>query len=158
MVAGRIGPLSGLIPNILAYREAYRAAGHPGRGGVYLRVPVYVAETEARARDEPEASIMGFYRALGARIEASADQAGVRAVERRAEHGRGLQSISYEDALRDKLVVGTPGRVIERLQELHDELGFDGILAELNCGGGLPTARVMNSLRMLCEEVMPLFR
>jgi alkanesulfonate monooxygenase SsuD/methylene tetrahydromethanopterin reductase-like flavin-dependent oxidoreductase (luciferase family) len=158
MVAGRVGPLKGLVPNIRAYREAYRTAGHDGRGAVYLRIPVYVAETERLAREEPEASIMAFYRALGARIEASAQSEGARAVERRAERGRGLQTITYEDALSDKLVVGTPARVVERLHELREVLDFDGILAELNCGGGMPAARVMNSLRMLCEEVLPRFR
>jgi alkanesulfonate monooxygenase SsuD/methylene tetrahydromethanopterin reductase-like flavin-dependent oxidoreductase (luciferase family) len=106
MVAGRVGPLADLIPNIRAYRDAYRSAGHAGRGEVYLRIPVYVAETDARARDEPEASVMAFYRNLGARIEASAEHDGVRAVERRAERGRGLQTITYDEALRDKLVVG----------------------------------------------------
>ena len=158
MVAGRIGPLKDLIPNIATYREAWRAAGHVGRGEVYLRIPVYIAETDARAREEPEDSIMTFYRLLGARIEASADASGVRAVERRAERGRGLQTITYEEALRDKLVVGSPARVVERLIQLREELGFDGILAELNCGGLIPPARVMNSLRMLCEEVLPRFR
>jgi alkanesulfonate monooxygenase SsuD/methylene tetrahydromethanopterin reductase-like flavin-dependent oxidoreductase (luciferase family) len=157
-VAGRAGSLKDLIPNILAYREAYRAAGHPGRGEVYLRIPVYVAETETRARAEPEESVMGFYRVLGARIEASADQAGARAVERRSERGRGLQTITYEEVLRDKIVVGTPDGVVDRLHQLREEIGFDGILAELNCGGGLPPARVMNSLRMLCEQVLPRFR
>ena len=44
------------------------AAGHPGEGQVFLRVPVYVAETEARARAEPEESIMHFYRYLGAQL------------------------------------------------------------------------------------------
>ncbi len=158
MVAGRIGPLKDLVPNIAAYRDAYAAAGHPGRGQVFLRIPVYVAETDARAREEPEASIMAFYRALGSRIAASADQAGARAIERRAERGLGLQTITYEDALRDKLVVGTPERVIDRLRQLRDELGFDGILAELNCGGGIPHQRVMNSLHMFCDQVMPHFK
>ena len=158
MVAGRAGALKDLIPNIQAYRDAYRAAGHPGRGEVYLRIPIYVAETEARAREEPEASVMGFYRVLGARIEASAEQTGARAVERRAERGRGLQTITYEEVLRDKIVVGTPGGVVDRLHQLREEIGFDGILAELNCGGGLPATRAMNSLRMLCEEVLPRFR
>jgi alkanesulfonate monooxygenase SsuD/methylene tetrahydromethanopterin reductase-like flavin-dependent oxidoreductase (luciferase family) len=158
MVAVRAGSLSDLVPSIRAYRDAWREAGHPGRGPVYLRIPVYVAETETRARDEPEASIMGFYRVLGSRIAASANDAGMRAIERRAERGLGLQTVTYEEALRTKLVVGSPERVVDRLHQLRDELGLDGILAELNCGGGLPAARVMNSLRLLCEEVLPRFR
>jgi hypothetical protein len=46
-VAVRLGTIEELGPNIAAYREAYRAAGHAGQGQVYLRVPIYVGETEA---------------------------------------------------------------------------------------------------------------
>lgn len=158
MVAGRLAPLNELVPNIRVFRDAHAAAGHPGRGRVYLRIPVYVAETDERAREEPEESIMGFYRVLGGRIEQSATLDGARAIERRAERGRGLQTISYDEALRDKLVVGTPERVVDRLHALREEFGLDGILAEMNCGGGIPHARVVNSLRMFCEKVMPQFK
>ncbi|HUB94561.1 MAG TPA: LLM class flavin-dependent oxidoreductase [Stellaceae bacterium] len=158
MVAVRAGSLSDLVPSIKAYREAWREAGHPGRGAVYLRIPVYIAETERLAREEPEASIMNFYRLLGERIVASAGQAGVRTIERRAERGQDLQALTYDAALRTKLVIGTPDRVVDRLRQIEEELGLDGILAECNCGGGLPPARVMNSLRLLCEQVLPQFR
>ena len=48
---------------------------------MFLRVPVYVAETDKAAREEPEESIMYFYRYLGERLEDSATRAGVRAIE-----------------------------------------------------------------------------
>ncbi len=54
-------------------------AGHPGGGKVYLRLPVYIADTYQRARDEAEESVMHFYRWLGDQLEASASQAGARA-------------------------------------------------------------------------------
>src|SRR5947209_14885790 len=41
--AVRTGTLSALAPNVAAYREAYSAASHAGRGRVFLRAPVYVA-------------------------------------------------------------------------------------------------------------------
>jgi alkanesulfonate monooxygenase SsuD/methylene tetrahydromethanopterin reductase-like flavin-dependent oxidoreductase (luciferase family) len=156
-VAVRLGTLSELAPNILEYRQAYRAAGHPGDGQVFLRVPVYVAETPERARTEPRESIMNFYKYLGGRLEDSATRSGVRAIENRAERGQRLRTISYEEALRDKLIVGTAGMVADRLHALREELGLDGILAELNCGGLIPHERVMNSLRLLCEKVIPRF-
>jgi alkanesulfonate monooxygenase SsuD/methylene tetrahydromethanopterin reductase-like flavin-dependent oxidoreductase (luciferase family) len=157
-VAVRLGMLSELVPNIRAYREAYQAAGHPGEGRVFLRVPVYLGETRERALAEPEASIMHFYRSLGQQLEDSASRSGARAIEQRAERGQRLQTITYEDALRDKIIVGTPEMVIDRLQELREELGLNGILAELNCGSRIPHERVLNSLRLLCEQVMPHFK
>ena len=156
--AVRIGTLSELAPNIRAYREAWRSAGHPGAGQIFLRVPIYIAETTEQARTEPEESIMHFYRWLGGQLEDSATRAGARAIEQRAERGRRLQDMTYDDALRDKVVVGTPGAVTDRLHALKEELGLDGILAELNCGSLIPHPLVMRSLRYLCEKVMPSFR
>jgi len=157
-VASRIGTLSDLAPQIRSYREAYKAAGHLGAGEIYLRVPVYVAETEQRARDEPEESIMQFFRYIGDRLADSATLAGARAIEQRAERAQQLQTVSYDEALREKMIVGTPESVTDRLMELREELGIDGILAELNPGGLIPRERVMNALRLLCQEVMPRFK
>jgi len=156
-VAVRLGTLSELAPNIKAYREAYKAAGHPGEGQVFLRAPVYIAETADQALSEPEESIMYFYRYLGERLEDSATRAGVRAIEDRAARGRRLQTITYDEALRDKIIVGTPEAVIDRLMGLKEEIGLDGILAEMNCGTKIPHRRVMKSLQLLCEEVKPRF-
>jgi alkanesulfonate monooxygenase SsuD/methylene tetrahydromethanopterin reductase-like flavin-dependent oxidoreductase (luciferase family) len=157
-VAVRLGTIEELGPNIAAYRAAYRAAGHAGEGRVYLRVPVFVGDTEASARSDPEHSIMEFYRMLGAQLEDSATRAGARASEQRAERGQALQTISYDDALRDKVIVGTPASVTARLQDLRRKLGLNGVLAELNCGGVIPDAKVMRSLQLMCEEVAPRFR
>ncbi|MBV9356601.1 MAG: LLM class flavin-dependent oxidoreductase [Chloroflexi bacterium] len=153
--AVRLGTLSELAPNIAAYRAAYAAAGHPGRGEVFLRVPVYLAPTSAAARAEPEASIMAFYRGLGQQLQASATEAGARDVERRAERGQRLQQLDYADVLREKIVVGTPDEVVDRLRALRAELGLDGVLAELNCGNAIPRDLVRRSLQLLCERVMP---
>jgi alkanesulfonate monooxygenase SsuD/methylene tetrahydromethanopterin reductase-like flavin-dependent oxidoreductase (luciferase family) len=157
-VATRLGDLNELVPNLRVYREAWAAAGHPGNGKVYLRVPVYVAATEKQAREEPQESIMYFYRYLGERIEASAVMEGARAIENRAERGARLQHIDYDEVMRSKIVVGTPGMVADRLGQLQEELGLSGILAELNCGMRIGHDRVMNSLQMMCEQVIPHFR
>ena len=157
-VAVRLGTLEELGPNIAAYRQAYRLAGHPGQGEVYLRVPIYVGETEASARADPERSIMEFYKTLGQQVEESATRAGARAIEQRSERGQMLQSISYADALRDKVIVGTPESATARLQDLIKKLGLNGILAELNCGGLITNDKLMRSLQLMCEEVAPRLR
>lgn len=155
--AVRLGTLSELGPNLKAYRRAWKAAGHPGEGRVFLRLPIYIGETPEEALEEPRQSIMSFYQSLGAQLHDSAGLAGARAVEQRAERGARLQNVSYEEALREKVVVGTPAMVVDRIRQIRDELGIDGILAELNCGGLIPHDRVMRSLRLLCQEVMPAF-
>lgn len=41
---------------------------------------------------------------------------------------------------------------------LRDELGLDGLVAELNPGGLLPPELEMQSLRILTQDVMPAFK
>ena len=150
-VASRLGSLEELEPNIKLYREAYAAAGHPGSGGVYLRVPVYVAETDEQAREEPRQSFMHLFQSIGAQFGGTAAHAGVSDKAERARRGEALQSRTYEDALRQQLIVGTPDAVIRRIAELREMLGLDGILAETNSGGLIPQDRVMNSLRLMSQ-------
>ena len=157
-VATRLGDLNELVPNLKVYRDAWREAGHAGNGKVYLRVPVYIAENEKQALEEPKESVMFFYKYLGERIEASAVMAGARAIENRAERGARLQHIDYDEVVRSKIIVGTPRMVIDRLGHLQEELGLDGILAELNCGMRIPHEQVVNSLNLLCQEVRPKFQ
>jgi hypothetical protein len=45
--------------------------------------------------------------------------------------------------------------VADRLRQLQEELGIDGILAELNFGASIPADMMMRSLRLLCEKVKP---
>ena len=40
--------------------------------------------------------------------------------------------------MRSKIIVGTPAMVVDRLGQMKEELGLDGILAELNCGMRIP--------------------
>jgi alkanesulfonate monooxygenase SsuD/methylene tetrahydromethanopterin reductase-like flavin-dependent oxidoreductase (luciferase family) len=157
-VAVRLGTFSELVPAIQAYRAAYRAGGHPGEGQVFLRVPMYLGETADRAIAEPEDSIMQFFRGFAAQVAASATEAGARPVEQRAERGQRLQALTYADVRRDKAIVGTPELVGDRLRELQQELGLNGILAEPNCGGLIPHERVLRSVHLLCDQVMPQFK
>ena len=156
-INARYGSFDEWLPAIREYRAAYAAAGHDGRGRVYLRVPTYVAEDEDRARVEPKESLMHFYREQAQRLRDSMSRAGTRAIEGRAERLKRIENLSYEEALNGQVLVGTPDKVTQRLRELQEELGIDGILAEINCGGLVPHDRVMTALRLLCEEVRPRF-
>jgi alkanesulfonate monooxygenase SsuD/methylene tetrahydromethanopterin reductase-like flavin-dependent oxidoreductase (luciferase family) len=155
--AVRLGTFSDLLPNVKAYQKAWREAGHPGRGQVYIRVPIYLAETAAEAQAEPEESMMSFYRNFAVQLEINAARVDPGSAER-AEIAAQIARLTYQDILREKVVVGTPEQVVERLTELREELGLDGILAELTTGGKLQPEQVRRSLRLLCEQVMPAFK
>ena len=154
----RLGSFSEFAPAVREYREAYEAAGYPGKGRVYLRVPTYLAETEDRARAEPQESLMHFIGEAIARLKDSMSRPGTRAIEGRAQRLQRLENLTYDEALQGQVLIGTPASVIERLRDLQDELGLDGILAELNTGGLIPHAKVMSAMRLLCAEVMPRFQ
>jgi len=144
-----------LKPQVRSYQEGWKAAGRRGHGQVYVSGPIYIAETEAQARDEARESVEHFYKLQYELIAESARRSGRPEFVRRAEH---LRTLTYEDVLRDNVIVGTPDSVAERLMRLRDEIGFGGILAELNCGGLIPHDRVLNAIRLMCQEVAPRFR
>jgi alkanesulfonate monooxygenase SsuD/methylene tetrahydromethanopterin reductase-like flavin-dependent oxidoreductase (luciferase family) len=146
---------SELAPHIKNYYDAYRAAGHPGKGQVFVSAPIYIAETEEQARAEAEESVTHFYRLQYELIAESARRSGRQNFIDRAER---LRTLTYADVLGGNVIVGTPDSVATKLKQLRDEIGFDGILAELNCGGLIPHDRVLNAIRLLCQEVMPRFQ
>ncbi|HET7881175.1 MAG TPA: LLM class flavin-dependent oxidoreductase [Acetobacteraceae bacterium] len=156
-VAVRYETAPEIAPQVLAYREALAQSDHPERGGVFLRVPAYIAPSDAQARAEAEPSLIHFYRQQAALLADSAKRAGVDGADRRAATARRLETMTYEEALKGTVLIGSPTSVATRLEELRQELGLDGVLMELNCGGRIPHANVMTALRLLCQEVMPRF-
>ena len=65
-----------------------------------------------------------------------------------------LSSAGYDDVLK-RAAFGTPEAVVERLQQYREELGLSGVSLEMNPGGQLPHRLVVNSIRLLAEEVIP---
>jgi alkanesulfonate monooxygenase SsuD/methylene tetrahydromethanopterin reductase-like flavin-dependent oxidoreductase (luciferase family) len=154
----RQGGVSQLVPYVKAYRAAYRAAGHSGDGGVFLRVPVYVAETAEQALSEPEQSITEYFWGRGTKSSRRPTPTGGTAVAELGAVPEAAPPITWDELLEERVIAGTPAMVTDRLRELQDRLGVDGILAEINSGGKIPRPLVKRSLRLLCQEVMPAFR
>ena len=69
-------------------------------------------------------------------------------VKRYLRHRGGRQSIQPGDRAALK----------RWLSVLREELGLSGILAEMNCGSQIPHERVLTSLQLLCEDVIPKFK
>jgi alkanesulfonate monooxygenase SsuD/methylene tetrahydromethanopterin reductase-like flavin-dependent oxidoreductase (luciferase family) len=144
--------------HLSVYREAWQEAGHPKDSDVILRIPVYVAETEKQALSEPEVSTMSSYRRMAENFARSAAGSGTTVSEERAERGRRLANVTYEDLLRDRVAYGTPDAVAEQIKGMQEELGLSGVIAEMNVGGLVPKERVLNSLRLFGEQVVPHFK
>lgn len=144
-----------LAGHLRVYREAWRDAGHPGDGDACLRIPVYAAPTEKAAVEEPHDTITYYFRRQADLTRAPMGRAGTGPVERRQAQAQRLSSLSYDEILTTKVAFGTGPGLIDRLAQLKQELGVNGIAAELNPGGLLSTEQEMRSLRILTHEVMP---
>jgi len=156
-VAVRQGPFSQLADSIKTYRAAYREAGHPGGGRVFLRVPAFLAETRAQARTEAQESLMSFFAYQAELGRDSARRAGGEVALQRLRRVERLEALTYDEALATQVIIDEPHGFAARLREVNEEIGLDGILAELNCGGKIPQPRVLNALKLLCQEVKPQF-
>jgi alkanesulfonate monooxygenase SsuD/methylene tetrahydromethanopterin reductase-like flavin-dependent oxidoreductase (luciferase family) len=138
-----------------AYRQAWRDAGHPGDGDACLRIPIYAAPTEGAAREEPRETITYYFQRQADLTLAPLGRAGTGPLELRQSQADQLSSLSYEDILDKKVAFGTGPGLVDRLGGLREELGVNGIAAELNPGGLLPPARERRSLEILAHQVIP---
>ncbi len=144
--------------HLQSYRQGWHDAGHPGEAEVYLRIPVYAGSTETAAVEEPRESIMSFFERQAEIMRSGVGRAGAGPAERRQARADRLVSMSYEEILDTRVAFGTAAGLIDRFTRLRDELGLNGLVAELNPGGLLAMEPVRRSLRILAQEVRPAFK
>ncbi|MDA0263522.1 MAG: LLM class flavin-dependent oxidoreductase [Chloroflexi bacterium] len=149
----RVFTLAGLKPQIEEYHQAWKDAGHMGRGKVGLRVPVFISDDPARAHDEPMESALFSMGRLSDRVASYAEYGGT--TGNWAKEAEAVKNMSYEDWFRDKVAYGTPSAVTDKLQGLAGELGLDQIMFEVNFGNKIVLESQLNSLRLMMQEVAP---
>ena len=147
-----------LQQNVQEYRRSWREAGHPGEGDVSLRIPVYAGETEEQAMDEPFDSISSYFGRMGSLYRDQAGKAGLGVTELAGGRADRLAALSYDQMLETKIAFGTAEGLVDRFTQLKEELGLDGVVAELNPGGLIPEERVLRSLRIVTDKIMPAFK
>ncbi|PKB80344.1 MAG: hypothetical protein BZY88_09080 [SAR202 cluster bacterium Io17-Chloro-G9] len=148
------GGVDYLAEAVSDYRNAWREAGHPGEGDVILRLGVYVAEDMDRALADPRESTMLYYDRIRQGLLQTAGSFGG---ELRAQRAESMARMTYEDALQDRLVYGTPEVVASRLAEIRDQVDLSGVIVEPNVGGQISPDRLNNSIRLIGQEVAPRF-
>jgi alkanesulfonate monooxygenase SsuD/methylene tetrahydromethanopterin reductase-like flavin-dependent oxidoreductase (luciferase family) len=137
------------LQDLLArYAEERHKAGFGGPNDVTLQASCYLAETPERARSEPEYSTMLDRRRMRERMRGREGDS-----EASARLGREL---SYDELL-PRLLYGTPAMITERLRWYQETLGITGVSLNVNPGGQIPYEQVVNSVRLLMQEVAPHF-
>ncbi|NJN95950.1 MAG: LLM class flavin-dependent oxidoreductase [Anaerolineales bacterium] len=146
------GPTAGLDKLLAAqtiYRQNLAEAGlDPAAKPTPLTREVVIAATNAEAREVAEKHLLINYRdeygggkwkhpLIGAEDSAPVDQ--------------------FDAISRDRFLVGSPETVIKQLQGFVDAFGVDHLICRLYFPG-ISHDFIMNELRLLAQEVMPVFR
>jgi alkanesulfonate monooxygenase SsuD/methylene tetrahydromethanopterin reductase-like flavin-dependent oxidoreductase (luciferase family) len=165
--AGRLGYGLMAIPGvghnptdlIRIYRDAWRAAGHPGRGSIMMAVFMLChesqAEAERLARGPIERHFEAIYAAMSEHVtgEPGADYKGYDTMAAKVRLETFEMQVAHHAAF-----VGTPARIIEQLRHYDEELGgCDELSMQVNFND-LPYAVAERSMRLFGEAVMPAFR
>jgi len=149
--------LSVLRGHIESYHATWRAAGHRGEGSVYLRIPLYTAETDTAAIDESRDSVVYYFRRQSDLARTGTGSGTVTTGQRLAQADE-LAVMSHEHILRERVVIGSPDTLVKRLRQLREDLRLDGVIVEPNPGGRIPLDQMMRSLELLAREIAPALR
>ncbi len=124
------------------YCQTYRQAG--GRGLIAANRPIFVAADDATAFRLIEPALRTLWRRFQREGKISASLAEPTSVEELCAH-----PINF--------IVGGPESVARQLRELHDQVPFDVANLEFRWAD-LPHELVLDSLRRLMSDVVPLLR
>jgi alkanesulfonate monooxygenase SsuD/methylene tetrahydromethanopterin reductase-like flavin-dependent oxidoreductase (luciferase family) len=148
-----LSPVRALQQRFEIYREAAIDAGQqPFYAGERVAVmrDVYVARSSEQARRDSEAAIMRSHQAI----------LGKRGLANLLNPGEKLQpdmELTFDFVWPRSLLVGSPEFVTEKIQELREVLGLEHLII-WSSHAGLPHQKIMDSLSMFAEQVMPHFR
>ncbi len=150
LVPGHVQPMAALHDNLAMYRQAGREAGHHDRLRATLLLPVYVAARQRQAEEEPEASVMYYYRVLGELLAGQFPESYQRYGESRSRLG----TLTYDDIRGQRAIFGEPSYCIERIHQIRETLDVQQLMAWMNIGG-MAHDKVLRSMRLFAEHVLP---
>ncbi len=139
-----------------AYRDAWRAAGHPGNGEVMLAFHMFVDEDGERARRIAKPNIEGYFASLLSAARewtqgtTSTDYKGY---DKKYEQ---LAAQTMESMIASgSALIGTPDEIRAQLHELGERTGgFEHASLQVNFHM-LPQDEARRSLRLFAETVIP---
>jgi alkanesulfonate monooxygenase SsuD/methylene tetrahydromethanopterin reductase-like flavin-dependent oxidoreductase (luciferase family) len=154
LTAPSFTPWDLLRKNFDAYRTEWRAAHGTDAGGeICMNKIVHVAESRQQAREDVREPIRWFFRTQADLI---ADAEGVppdqyRFYRRVREN---LLALSDEQALEEAAILGDPEEVVDKIRAHHEALGITYFMCSFS-RGGVPHDRVLKSMRLFGEKVIP---
>jgi alkanesulfonate monooxygenase SsuD/methylene tetrahydromethanopterin reductase-like flavin-dependent oxidoreductase (luciferase family) len=139
-----------------AYWNGLRSHGHDAAGReLGLLVPVHVAETSERAREDAGAGIMDYYRVIAETRDDYARWLARRGLDAGQEMSpRQLEELTFERICAEHAVVSEPDTAVAALRRLGEETGATHLLCWMNIGS-VPHNLVIRSMERFAREVMP---
>ena len=145
------------------YKAAAEAAGYTAQPEqIGFALPTYVAETDARAREEAKPHMLWLFR-RGLKIPPHflLPPGYITEESLRKFLAAGLRppgDLSFEELEKGGYVlVGSAKTVVDRLTEIRKELGF-GLFIGGGRTGDMPQAKALKNMELFAREVMPHFR
>jgi alkanesulfonate monooxygenase SsuD/methylene tetrahydromethanopterin reductase-like flavin-dependent oxidoreductase (luciferase family) len=146
-----------LRANLEVYHEAWRAAGHPGKGKVFLAFHMFVDHDAERARRIAGKHVESYFKSLveataGMAEEPSRDYAGY---EKQREQ---IAKLTIDSLIANCAAwVGSPSDVRGQIARYHEAVGgFDYASLQVNFHT-LPLDEALRSIELFAHEVMPEF-
>lgn len=140
------------------YRDAWRAAGHPGQGRVMIAFHMYCAATDKLAEDDARGPIMNYMRTLA---EAAGDWDAGTTSKDYPNHPQlvaNLKKITFEKLVANGAVwVGSPARLRDTIADYNEKLGGIEIASLQVNSHTMPVEGAEASMRLFAEQVMPHF-
>lgn len=140
------------------YREAWKSAGHPGRGQVALAFMMYCAPTTERAIEEAGPELKAYFETLG---DAASDWSSGASTKDYPGYDKMVAALGKEDvhSQREKSAawIGSPEEIRDMAADFSNQIGgFD--IASLQVNTKMMDAEKAGaSMRLFSEQVMPHF-
>jgi alkanesulfonate monooxygenase SsuD/methylene tetrahydromethanopterin reductase-like flavin-dependent oxidoreductase (luciferase family) len=139
------------------YRKAWKDAGHPGEGKVFLAFHMFIDEDPARARRIAGAHVESYFKSLveataGMDTELSKDYEGY---DKQREH---IAKLNIDNLIANCAAwVGSPAEVREQIARYYEGVGgFDYAALQVNFHT-IPYDEAIRSLELFAAKVMPEF-
>ena len=156
-------PISAVKRALDMYRsEAQKAGYESSPDKIGWMVPIYVAETDERAKNEAKPHIEAFtnrFMRKPREMQFPPGYLSLRSMKAVMEAKAGRFRVQTIDEMIDQgtLICGSADTVRRRLLELHYELGFGNLLALLQFGT-LPAELSRKNIELFASDVMPFLR
>ena len=156
LTAPSFTPWDTLRKNFDTYRAAWQEAhGTDAGSDIAMNKIIHVADSSRQARDDLREPIRWFFRTQADLI---ADPVGVPPAQYKfyKRVRENLLSLSDENALEQAAICGDPEEVADKIRQHHEALGVTYFMGSFN-RGGIPHDRIVRSMRLFGEKVMPRF-